>query len=253
MPVPFTRRRLRDVLTALAALLLLLPPARAAVEVPAIVKDVFAGSSGSITELGSAGVPPRPFTPVAIGGTFFFRANDGTSGAELWRSDGTEAGTVVAQDLAPGPFDAWPGNMTLAGSRLFFDATDPVLGRELWAGRAAILADRPDRAVHDLREDVLALDLPHAPEQSLSALLRAVEDALTRPRGSRSALRQLDAFRRAVEHNTPSPIPEAPSADLLEFVAEIEGLLEGNAVEPPTPFRRTLEERSVTLSEPRRY
>ena len=132
MLVPFTRRRVRDVLTALAVLLLPPPPARAAAEAPAIVKDVFAGSSGSILELGTGGVPPRPFAPAAMGGTFLFRANDGTSGAELWRSDGTEAGTVRVKDIVPGPASADPRSFVTAGGLVFFKAFDGAGASHLW-------------------------------------------------------------------------------------------------------------------------
>ena len=44
MLASFTRRRFRAVVAAAAALLLPAPPARASVEAPAIVKDVFAGA-----------------------------------------------------------------------------------------------------------------------------------------------------------------------------------------------------------------
>jgi hypothetical protein len=142
--------------------------------------------------------------------------------------------------------------MTLAGSRLFFAANDVVLGRELWAGRAAILAHRPDRAVSDLREDVVALGLPQGIEQSLLAKLGAVETALARARGTRQAIRLLDAFEREVELKTPSPIPEAQAADLLEFAEEIESLLWESAEPIVAPVRRTLGERSIVLDEPRR-
>ena len=45
-------------------------------------------------------LPARHLTNV--NGTVFFTADDGASGAELWRSDGTEAGTVLVNDIVPG-------------------------------------------------------------------------------------------------------------------------------------------------------
>ena len=39
----------------------------------------------------------------AAGDTLYFTADDGIHGLELWKSDGTEAGTVMVKDL-------WPGN-----------------------------------------------------------------------------------------------------------------------------------------------
>jgi len=38
-----------------------------------------------------------------VNGTLYFSADDGAHGSELWRSDGTEAGTVMVRDLVPGP------------------------------------------------------------------------------------------------------------------------------------------------------
>ena len=37
-----------------------------------------------------------------MGGTLFFTANDGIHGLELWKSDGTAAGTVLVKDIRPG-------------------------------------------------------------------------------------------------------------------------------------------------------
>ena len=37
-----------------------------------------------------------------VGGVLFFTGDDGMSGRELWRSDGTEAGTVRVKDINPG-------------------------------------------------------------------------------------------------------------------------------------------------------
>src|SRR6266481_2313111 len=40
---------------------------------------------------------------VELQGVAFFAANDGMSGVELWKSDGTKSGTVLVRDVQPGP------------------------------------------------------------------------------------------------------------------------------------------------------
>ena len=76
-----------------------------------VVKDIRPGVRGSgwgffsnnvIDPLGRDG--PLFLTPA--GGTLFFAANDGTFGGELWKSDGTDDGTVMVKDFIPG--DAHP-------------------------------------------------------------------------------------------------------------------------------------------------
>jgi len=53
-------------------------------------------------------------------------------GSELWRSDGTAAGTYRLKEIRPGPGGSEPQNLVAVGSELFFVADDGVHGREVW-------------------------------------------------------------------------------------------------------------------------
>lgn len=55
-----------------------------------------------------------------IGGGLAFSADDGTSGRELWLTDGTEAGTTQVADLLTGPLGSYPGLCRPFGERLLF-------------------------------------------------------------------------------------------------------------------------------------
>jgi ELWxxDGT repeat protein len=51
-----------------------------------------------------------------VGNEFFFVADDGIHGAELWQSKGTVTTTVMIQDIAPGSTSAGPMGIRLVGS-----------------------------------------------------------------------------------------------------------------------------------------
>ncbi len=53
-------------------------------------------------------------------------------GGELWRSDGTDAGTWMVKDFVPGTEGIGGSSFTTAGDRVFFLATNPAAGKELW-------------------------------------------------------------------------------------------------------------------------
>lgn len=55
-----------------------------------------------------------------------------TAGRELWKSDGTRAGTVLVKDIRPGAKHSWVGYMTEVGGTLFFTVDDGIHGEELW-------------------------------------------------------------------------------------------------------------------------
>jgi ELWxxDGT repeat protein len=68
-----------------------------------------------------------------LGDRLYFRAWDPAHGFELWRTDGTPAGTALVRDLSPGPASGDPQGLVAAGGRLWFSALDLDHGRELWA------------------------------------------------------------------------------------------------------------------------
>ena len=80
---------------------------------PVLIADISPGSA--------AGNPGNFLT---IGSTTYFTASDGAHGAELWRSDGTAAGTTMVKDVNPGSGSSNISNLTDVNGTLFFRAND---------------------------------------------------------------------------------------------------------------------------------
>jgi len=68
------------------------------------------------------------------GSSIYFAADDGTgSGTELWKSNGTVAGTVKVKDIFPGHASSEPRDITVVNATMiYFSANDGKHGRELW-------------------------------------------------------------------------------------------------------------------------
>ena len=62
--------------------------------------------------------------PVVIDDLMYFVADDGVSGAELWRTDGTNSGTFLLKDIAEGRESSFPGYLTNVDGTLFFEIND---------------------------------------------------------------------------------------------------------------------------------
>ncbi|HEY3566998.1 MAG TPA: ELWxxDGT repeat protein [Thermoanaerobaculia bacterium] len=79
---------------------------------------------------------PPPYFPqpqfTALAGALFFVAWEPGHGAELWKTDGTTAGTVPVSDINPGPASSRISGLTAVDGRLVFAATDGEHGVELW-------------------------------------------------------------------------------------------------------------------------
>ncbi|HEY4177052.1 MAG TPA: ELWxxDGT repeat protein [Kofleriaceae bacterium] len=70
-------------------------------------------------------------------GYAYFGADDGVHGSELWRSNGTAAGTTLVADLNPGTASSSPRPWTSLGTKLLFTASDATHGRETFATTGA--------------------------------------------------------------------------------------------------------------------
>lgn len=92
---------------------------------PVLLKDINPGAAWSTSFQDPSGF-------VQVGRTVYFSANDGTSGVELWKTDGTTPGTVRVKDIQAGPEGSFPTRLTNVNGVLYFLADNGLNGRELW-------------------------------------------------------------------------------------------------------------------------
>jgi ELWxxDGT repeat protein len=101
-----------------------------------MLKDIGPGSESGMSTSGWFVTLPGAARAV-------FGADDLVSGPELWRTDGTTAGTVLHQDLRPGvAVGSSPTRPGLGGATLYFGANDGATGVELY-GMASMAAAIP--------------------------------------------------------------------------------------------------------------
>jgi ELWxxDGT repeat protein len=67
-----------------------------------------------------------------LGTTTFFAADDGAHGVELWKTDGTAAGTIMVKDIAPGAQSSRVTALSAFNGKVYFSASDNINGDELW-------------------------------------------------------------------------------------------------------------------------
>jgi ELWxxDGT repeat protein len=94
-----------------------------------LVADLNPGPASSY----SFGYPdPRrhPFFVAGPDGNVYLQATTAQHGTELFRSDGTSAGTQLVEDFIPGTEHSIPGPFMRAGGKLFVAADHPQYGRE---------------------------------------------------------------------------------------------------------------------------
>jgi ELWxxDGT repeat protein len=133
MPIRFTNyTRIRNLTTRLLCssllLVILFSPGWVSAQTPdasqantiSLVKDIRA----------DGGSYPEDLT--AMNGTLFFSATDGIHGYELWKTNGTEAGTMMVKDINPTSNNANVIDLLVVNNSLYFTADDGTHGQELW-------------------------------------------------------------------------------------------------------------------------
>lgn len=105
-----------------------------------MLKDINPGSMG-VAGAGEVGNSSLPDYFTVMGTSLYFSANYNPDGQELWKTDGTTAGTVMIKDIYTGGYStpaegfkghsSAPAELTVLGNKFYFSA-DNGNGRELW-------------------------------------------------------------------------------------------------------------------------
>jgi ELWxxDGT repeat protein len=74
----------------------------------------------------------NPTDLTVFNGQLYFAADDGVNGRELWRTNGTQAGTTLVANINPGAASSSPTDLFALGGFLYFAANNGVNGTELW-------------------------------------------------------------------------------------------------------------------------
>ncbi len=85
-----------------------------------MVKDIYPGEGYSY-----------PNFLANVNGVLYFSASDGINGNELWKSDGTDFGTVMIKDIRSDG-NSSPSYFTDVNGTAYFFANDGINGSELW-------------------------------------------------------------------------------------------------------------------------
>ncbi|HEY9046739.1 MAG TPA: ELWxxDGT repeat protein [Ohtaekwangia sp.] len=89
-----------------------------------ILKDI-----NQATDPKASGIDALSLTDV--NGVLFFNGRS-AAGQELWKSDGTVAGTLLVKDINPGSSSSNPSSLVNVNGTLYFLANDGTTGTELW-------------------------------------------------------------------------------------------------------------------------
>ena len=88
-------------------------------------RTLLSGTPQLLADINPGAGASNPAQMIVIGSEAYFVANDGTHGNELWKTDGTSAGTVTVAGIDP-------SNLTNVNGELFFSVCDGSNDYQLW-------------------------------------------------------------------------------------------------------------------------
>lgn len=97
---------------------------------PVVIDLQNSANSGLLYDVSNTNADPKEFT--VLGTNCFFAANDTPTGRELYKTDGTGAGTSLFSDVFTGSISSSPDQLNVLGTFLTFAATNSTTGRELF-------------------------------------------------------------------------------------------------------------------------
>jgi trimeric autotransporter adhesin len=157
---------------------------------------------------------------LVIDGIAYYTAGTASTGAELWRTDGTPAGTFLLKDILAGADTSRPAEFLNVSGKLVFSADDGNNGREPWVSDGTVSGTK------------LLFDVFPGAGSGTPAQFTRWRDRLyfiASPDGSRRSIWEASAdLQTAAELTALVPTSAsagylAASGDMLYFVADVDG------------------------------
>ncbi len=146
------------------------------------------GTTITPVDIATGTASSNPTSLTIVGNTCYFAASTLANGNELWKSDGTVNGTVLAADIIPGSASSLPLNLSAHDGKLFFaasgrDENNANVGTELFVydgTTATLVADLIPGTASSSPNRFIS----HGPDVYFSALDSTFTARLYRTRGT---------------------------------------------------------------------